>query len=205
MAQDQRRGKKPSEGKLLYHITRLDNLPSILKDGLLPRAELERSKTGFADIADQGILSKRKEYQVNLSECVPFHFFAKTPFDGDVCRKYGAENMAIITIPRKLHENNDFYIIPSHPLDREEPDIYPYDKGFSLISWEILDLDRNFRDYHIREVKLACMAECVAQYRFPPECFAVVYLPTQAAYEFVKQMDGFQRVKNWKVARYMFP
>lgn len=34
-------GTAPSQGKLLYHITHIDNIPSILEYGLMPRKELE--------------------------------------------------------------------------------------------------------------------------------------------------------------------
>lgn len=35
-------GTAPSQGKLLYHITHIDNIPSILEYGLMPRKELEK-------------------------------------------------------------------------------------------------------------------------------------------------------------------
>ena len=63
------------DGKLLYHLTRLDNLASILTHGLQPRCEL--TNTNFKDIADGEILSSRQQH--NLDRYVPFHFFAKTP------------------------------------------------------------------------------------------------------------------------------
>ena len=52
---------KPSEGKLLYHITHLNNMPSIFKHGLLSRCQLrQNSNLNFVDIADQEILAKRE-------------------------------------------------------------------------------------------------------------------------------------------------
>lgn len=115
----------PSMGKLIYHITSIDNLPSILKFGLLSRkCILQNHDIHFTDIADPEILSKRERYKEALSQYVLFHFFAKNPFDGAVCEKYGSENMAIIAVWRSICEHNNYQIIPSHPLDSDAPDLY---------------------------------------------------------------------------------
>ena len=44
---------------LLYHLTKLDNLDDIIKNGLLSRKSLLESNTSFADIADPEIITKR--------------------------------------------------------------------------------------------------------------------------------------------------
>ena len=98
----------PSTGQLIYHMTSIDNLSSILKFGLLSRNHfLQNSNIQFTDIADPEILSKRERYKKALSQYVLFHFFAKNPFDGAVCRKYGSENMVIITEWRSICLRNN--------------------------------------------------------------------------------------------------
>ena len=194
----------PSQGKFLYHITHIDNMPSILKHGLLSRQELQKQNiSDFTDIADPEILSKREQYRDALSKYVLFHFYAKNPFDGAVCRKYGSENMVIITLDRQLHLENDFLIIPSHPLDSDEPDIYPYDEGFKRIRWEILDSETG-RDYHDAEIKKACMAECVMEYEIPIGAFSFVYVYNNAAKQKLEKMFNGNQIKL-QVAPYMFP
>lgn len=65
----------PSNGKLIYHMTSIDNLPSILKFGLLPRKYLlQNHNIQFTDVADPEILSKRERYKKALSQYVLFHF-----------------------------------------------------------------------------------------------------------------------------------
>lgn len=185
----------PSQGKLLYHITHIDNIPSILEYGLMPRKELERQGiVEFYDIADPEILSKRETYKRALSEYVLFHFYSKNPFDGRVCRTYGAENMAIITIRRELHQKNEFYIIPSHPLDKDEPDIYPYNEGFRLIRWDILDRESG-RDYRDPEIKKACMAECVMKYTIPCQAFHCIFVANEEAQQKILQAPNSNLVR----------
>lgn len=78
----------PSQGKLLYHLTHVDNLKGIFKNGLMPRNKLVEK--AFTDTADQDIIEKRKNfYYMDLGNFIPFHFFVKNPYDGSVCRKYG--------------------------------------------------------------------------------------------------------------------
>ncbi len=197
-------GVPPSKGKLLYHITHINNLQSILNIGLVPRADLPDYGVGsFVDIADPGILSKREEYQDALSKYVLFHFYPKNPFDGAVCCQYGSENMVIITIYRSLHEKYNFQIIPSHPLDKSQPDIYPYDEGFDLVRWDILDMCEN-RDYHDPEIRKACMAECVMEYVIPPEAFAVVFVSCESTKNKILGMKNSDLI-TVTVNPYLFP
>lgn len=195
---------KPSEGKLLYHITHLDNLESILEHGLLSRDSLEEAGIqDFTDIADADILKKRETWKRRLSQYVLFHFFARNPFDCAVCNRFGVENMAIITINRDLARNNEFLIIPTHPLDRNEPELYPYDEGFAKINWDILD-DLENRNYFNPEIKKACMAECVMKYNIPCDAFAYVYVYNESAKERICDMKNSEKIKV-RVAPYMFP
>lgn len=195
---------KPSEGKLLYHITHIDNMASILENGLLPRHMLTSGHACFKDIADQNIIDGREHYKRDLSNYVPFHFYAKNPFDGAVCKKYGSENMVIITIHRDLYKKNDFLIIPSHPLDRSDPDIFPYEEGFNLIKWDILDGDS--RDYHDPEIKKACMAECDVRYRIRPDVFSFVYIHDTDELNTIMNLPGVESIlPKLQVKPNMFP
>ena len=185
----------PSQGKLLYHITHISNIPSILKYGLMPRKELEKQGiVDFYDIADHEILSKRETYKRALSEYLPFHFYSKNPFDGQACKTYGAGNMAMITISRDLHQQYEFYIIPSHPLDKDEPDIYPYDEGFRLIHWDILDR-KSGRDYRDPEIKKACMAECVMKYTIPCQAFHCIFVANEEGQQKILQAPNSNLVR----------
>lgn len=195
--------QRPSEGKLLYHITHIDNMPSILKHGLMPRSEMRQRGFDFTDIADPEILNKRESYKQTLSQYVLFHFYARNPFDGAVCKKYGSENMVIITISRALHQENEFLIIPSHPLDKESPDIYPYDEGFEKIQWDILDRETG-RDYRDPEIRKACMAECVMPYVIPPQAFSFVFVKNELAKMKICQMENSNLIKI-EVNDKMFP
>lgn len=66
-------------GKLLYHLTSIDNLDSIFENGLLPRKYVRENEIGFKDIADPEIIDKRE--LLGLDKYTPFHFHPYTAFD----------------------------------------------------------------------------------------------------------------------------
>ena len=86
--------------KLLYHLTSLGNLESIVAHGLLPRAELVRRGLAFTDVADSEILRGRESWA--LEETVPFHFLAKTPFSYRIAHRPGAGPLVLLCVRRSL-------------------------------------------------------------------------------------------------------
>ncbi len=67
--------------KLLYHLTKVDNMEMIINHGLLPRRRLIEQKMLFGDVADQQIISKRQELGLDIYS--PFHFH---PYSAFMCR-----------------------------------------------------------------------------------------------------------------------
>ena len=197
---------KPSEGKLLYHITHLNNMPSIFKHGLLSRCQLrQNSNLNFVDIADQEILAKRENYGDPPSQYVLFHFYPKNPFDFAVCHENHSENMVLITIRRSLCiSRNSFFIIPSHPLDIDQPEIYPYKEGISRIRWDILDAEST-RDYDNAEIRKACMAECITLNTVPVKDFAYLYVYNKKAKEKLQNCLNYTPTVDIQVNPFMFP
>lgn len=165
----------PKEGKLLYHLTTMNNIENILKLGLLPRSELVAKGLVFDDTANQDILLRRKEQA--LDEYVPFHFFIKNPYDGAQFKKHPETDFVYITIYRKFLENSDKgFIIPKHPLSEAHHtlEVIPYAQGFDKIDWNMLVL----RDYSNQECKRACMCEALYKGIVPRKAFCGIKVKT---------------------------
>jgi hypothetical protein len=113
--------------KFLYHLTSLKNLASILKSGLLPRAQLN----GFQDVADHEILQKRAS--LGLENYVPFHWSARNPFDGGVQSARRGEPFVMITVQRALAISQKWKIIPRHPLANDHIHLLDYPQGVQVI------------------------------------------------------------------------
>ena len=146
--------KNIKEGKLLYHLTKLSNLDSILEFGLVSRRTLEESCTTFADIADPEIMRKRKEF--NLDSYIPFHFHPYSSFDVAV-KKSHEEEFIYICISRKFAKNNGFLILPKHPLSADEVQLLDYDTGLTNIDWDAMESSSTESEYN----KNVRMAECL--------------------------------------------
>ncbi|WP_323835150.1 DarT ssDNA thymidine ADP-ribosyltransferase family protein [Photorhabdus africana] len=109
--------------KLLYHLTSLKNVSSILDSGLKPRSMLKK----FHDVADQEIIDNRKEHK--LEHYVPFHWFSRNPFAGRVQKDRPDEDFVLITVRRSIAKTGNWKIIPRHPLANTTVELYDYDKG----------------------------------------------------------------------------
>lgn len=149
-------GKEIKEGKYLYHITRLENLESILKNGLLSRKDLELKGIKYPDMANPEILRKRS--YSDLYEFIPFHFHPYTAYDKYIKTNFGNENLIYICIHRNFAKKQNFKICPRHPLNINDLEkIYDYEEGFNKIEWDAMGYSENYTN-HNKEVN---MAECL--------------------------------------------
>ena len=176
---------KIRDQKLLYHLTHLDNLSSILEHGLLPRAQID----DFEDVADQEIIQGRQD--LNLQDYVPFHWFARNPFDGRVQADRPGEPFVLISVRRTVAQRNNWPVIPCHPLANGDIELLNYDEGVGEIDWDLMDE----RDYHDHECKSVCMAECLSPDVVSPDQFFKIYTPTNQIARGVELMIRRQRVQ----------
>lgn len=165
--------------KLLYHLTEIDNLDSILKYGLLPRKLILEQSIKFTDVADPNIIDKRTE--LGLDGFTPFHFHPYSAFDVAVKHAHNPKEMMYICITRELARYNNFYILPQHPLSSDDFELFGYDEGFDKIDWDTL-MEKNRTDTYAKEVK---MAECLTDLIIPPKCFQCIYVPSIEARQIV--------------------
>ena len=155
------------EKYFVYHLTSVENLDGIFKEGLKPRASLEN----FTDVADSEILRKRKA--LNLDRYVPFHWFAANPFDGRVQLSRPKEKFVLISVFRSFAKQNAWKIIPRHPLADDAIQLLDYNAGFEAINWRLMST----RDYQNPECKSVCMAECLSPKVVNPKNFSRIYAP----------------------------
>ncbi|EPQ5269410.1 DarT ssDNA thymidine ADP-ribosyltransferase family protein [Klebsiella aerogenes] len=154
--------------QLLYHLTSLANLPSILANGLMSRFDLDGD---FEDVADAEILEGREKY--NLHKMVPFHFFAKNPFDGSVIYHNPKKQFCLITVRRDFAKKYKWKIIPTHPLSTSDKfELCDYEDGFAKINWDLM----NERDYSNSKCKSVCMAECLSPTTVKSDYFFSIFV-----------------------------
>lgn len=156
--------------KLLYHFTALDSFESIVRHGLLSRADLSELGINFIDTADHNILQER-ETRLQLSTYIPFHFHIHTPYDFAVRNSHPNNNFIYLCLLREYGLNNGFSILPYHPASNEHPQILDYQHGFEAIDWETMEMskaqarDKGIDERYHRQVR---MAECLS-----PRCVPI--------------------------------
>lgn len=160
--------------KLLYHLTSLKNLYGILRDGLKPRAELVQ----FDDVADSEILRKRQV--LGLESYVPFHWFARNPFDGGVQKARPNDYFVIFSVYRSLARDQGWKVVSRHPLANDEIKVLDYSEGVGVIDWTAM----NRRDYRDPYCKSVCMAECLSPSVVPMTDIFKIFVPDSKVEKF---------------------
>jgi hypothetical protein len=166
--------------KLLYHLTSIYNVEAILKDGLKPRAELQT----FTDVADGEIIQSRRH--LSLENYVPFHWFARNPFDGRVQADRPKDVFVLICVKRTLAAARNWKVIPRHPLASGNIELMDYANGFAAIDWEMM----NHRDYHDPYCKSVCMAECLSPTTVSRNDFSNIFVYCEKSEEYIRRLDS---------------
>lgn len=183
--------EKIKQGKLLYHLTRLSNLDSIIEHGLVSRKLVKDNDVRFFDIADQEIISKRTI--LGLDEYTPFHFHPYSSFDVAVKRTYPDEEFIYICIKRDLAKSKNFKILPRHPLNNEENfQLYDYDEGFEAFDWDIMHTPGT-EDRYAKSVK---RAECLTPLIVPAKLFHCIYVKNEATRASVREKLKSEGITN---------
>ncbi len=168
--------------KLLYHLTRLDNMVSIIDNGLMSRAEVRSSGIRYSDIADHEIISRRE--MLGLDKYIPFHFHPYSAFDVAVKRSHPDDKFVYITIRRELAALAGFKVLIKHPLSLEDCELYEYSEGIARMDWDTLETT-GAEDQYSKNVK---MAEVLSDRTIPASLIQCVYVPDEWTKEYVEQL-----------------
>ena len=147
----------------MHHITHIDNLESILKNGLKSRTELlSNTDIDFEDTADPDIIQKRGI----LNNYIPFHSdwiqnSHRIPYNYVACNNNGYDNIIFLCInPEKASKKYLMKYFLYHPLSsyvKKYNNLEDFLNSFKL-EIETLQKEYNF-DYNIQQVKEFRMSE----------------------------------------------
>ena len=149
---------------LLYHITHLNNIPSILKnDGLLAHSTMQQQQMHYQDVANVNVQDKREHKIVpispggNLHDYVPFYFAPRSPMlyailNGGIAQE---EIVYFITNTQTiLEDNSNFVFTDSHAIMRLT-NYYSQLEDLEKIDWSIMQSKywQDHPDYPNRKMK----------------------------------------------------
>lgn len=150
--------------KLLYHITHMNNIDSILKnDGLLAYALMHQQQLTYQDVANVDVQDKRQQKNVpispggNLHDYVPFYFAPRSPMLYAILNG-GTEQKEIVyfmTNTQTIQENPfDFIFTDSHAIMRLT-NYYSNLNDLDKIDWDVMNSKywHDHPDYPNRKMK----------------------------------------------------
>lgn len=138
----------------IYHITHIDNLPSILKfGGLLSNSQLQQNSTQYCDIAHGSIQDVRARKAVRCSvggtlhEYVPFYFCPRSPMlytihKGNVAQYKGGQQqiLHLVTSADAIATQNLAFAFTDGHATKEFSRFYDHLEDLEeAIDWEVIE------------------------------------------------------------------
>lgn len=184
------RNKRNFEVKSLYYITHIDNLNSILSQGILSHKAVEDSGMKYTAIYDKEIVSNRKLKHTpsgkSLWEYSNVYFQARNPMLYRVVLEKGAKDIAVIALYPQVLQSSDSYITDGNAANNMT-DFYQYKDGIKIISgmWDTIQGEWwNSLDGSKRKI----MAECLIPNVISPDLIHSIYVANHSNAEKVKAL-----------------
>jgi hypothetical protein len=169
--------------KGLYYITHVDNIPSILKRGILFHKLVEEQQVQFTAIYDTQIVTHRRDRLTpdgkSLWEFANLYFQPRNAMLYRVIIEKDKNSIAIVAVsPQVLNFPGVWVAVgnAASPLS----DILPVKEGLEVVSqmWDVINSDWwRKEDGSLRKM----MAECLVPNVIPPEFIDSIYIASHSA------------------------
>ncbi|MBA7602236.1 hypothetical protein ES703_09322 [subsurface metagenome] len=163
----------PAEYKerFVYQFTHIENLPSILKHGLLSCNEKDRLGIQHVSIAEESIQQRRARMRVTcrpggvVHDYVPFYFCSRSSMLLRVVNAKNVDQLYLIytAIPIDVLEQADVVFTDASANTAEPPAFYSDPSDLSKLDWECIDSKKWSLSSDVKNQ--ARMAECLIHKR----------------------------------------
>src|SRR2546426_8264697 len=182
--------KKTPEIKSLYYITRIENLPSIVKDGIFSHQLIEDQAVKFTPIYDVSIVRNRKTKTTpdgkSLWAYANLYFQARNPMLYRVIHEKGEKNLAVLGVQKQVMHAPDVFLTDGNAAS-EPTSFFPQRDGMKVLHkmWDVIDSEWwNSVDGSKRKI----MAECLVPRMIPPESIHTIFVASHAVAEKVRAL-----------------
>lgn len=136
------------KGRYAYHFTLLDNLESIMDNGLLSTNLKNSKEIDHINIAEQGIQDRRSRMQIpctagrNVHDFVPFYFSKKTPMQLAIINKKNIDQQFIIyfAVPIELIERRVDVLFSDASANTDiPPNFFSQPEQLNQLNWDAVD------------------------------------------------------------------
>ncbi len=179
--------------KELYYITHVDNIPSILRHGVLSHELILSKKVPYTRIYDEEIVSNRQRVTTpngsTLWSFANLYFQPRNPMLYRVTREKPLEKIAVVAVRREILNNKDVFAANGNAAS-SNTQIQPVSPGLldtiasqtDQVWWTDIDGKRRI------------MAEALVPEQVPPEFIQAIYVSSHSAADKVREIVGKSRI-----------
>jgi len=185
---------KKTDIKSLYYITHINNIPSILKKGILSHSLIENLKLDFTPIYDSQIVSNRSKRNTpdgkNLWNFANLYFQPRNPMLYRVIYEKNKNEIAVIALYSKILDDSRTFVSKGNAASNLS-EIFPADIGYKKLSKEVINSEWwREEDGSKREI----MAELLVPDMVAPEYIHTIYTANHKTAERVKILTGSAKI-----------
>lgn len=182
--------------KCLFYITHVENVPSILQNGILSHLLVERQNIPYTPIYDSGIVSNRKAKTTpeskSLWEYANLYFQPRNPMMYRVIHEKSKRDLAVIGVaPGVLQQPN--VIVTDGNAANNPTQFFMARDGLRVIEaqWKVIQSEWwNDLDGSKRKI----MSECLVPERIPPEYIHTIFVADHETKERIAGLIGSSRI-----------
>ncbi len=134
-------------GRFFFHFTHIDNLKSIVENGLLCTNSKNKSNIEHTNVASEGIQERRSTMAVPcgskgvVHDYVPFYFCSVNPMFLSMLYSKNVDQplIVILAIPIERLAENDAIFTDASANTKELPNFYEDPADLSLLDWSAID------------------------------------------------------------------
>ncbi len=187
---------KRYEIKCLFYITHIENLPSILDQGILSHAQVEEKKVPYRPIYDANIISRRKDkltpQKNSLWEYANLYFQPRNPMLYRVVHEKDKRDIAIVGVgPAVLAERG--VMITDGNAANDPTQFFPVAEGMKVLEkqWKVIHNDWwNDLDGSKRKI----MAETLIPTQVKPEFIHTIFVADHTAKDRAVAQIGLRKI-----------
>ncbi|QTH40899.1 DUF4433 domain-containing protein [Cohnella sp. LGH] len=135
------------QNRHFYHFTHVDNIESILDNGLISTNEKYKKEINHVNVANQGIQERRSSTQVpcaphgNIHDYVPFYFAATNPMLLSVLNSKNVDQIDIVYIVLKISKlSNDNVVFTDASVNTKViPNFFNDPQHLDRLNWNLID------------------------------------------------------------------
>ena len=180
----------------LYYITHIDNLPSILDEGILSHTRIEELNVPSTPIYNKDIVSRRKDKSTpdgkSLWDYANLYFQPRNPMMYCVVHEKEKENLVVVGVLSKVLQEQDVVITDGNAAN-DPTRFYSQSEGLTMLQeqWAIIQNDWwNEGDGSKRKI----MAECLVPIQVKPDHIRSLFVANNATRDRVKQIVGNRQI-----------